>query len=374
MDHGGATVRGYVVGSEDARAEPYDVLIADDVTSFLTPRIVEDIRRQGRRVIGVFDPDEADGSGKRRLVDLGVDDVVATDAGVEAMLGAIVDLAGPFIVDDPRLEELRGELASDPARHAPPPAAPLIAVAGAGGGVGATEVAIQIAAALRRQGRPVVLVDADDLSPSIAQRLGLPVHPNIRSAVDRHHQRSGQIEDSLHVDERLGVEILAGLPSHRSWQEQRPEDVLDVIDALRRSGRTVVANVAPHVGGGDGRLLRGRFALAGSVVGRAATAIVVGRPTPVGCRRIVDWLADARSMGATAERHVVVNGHGGGSFVTGEIAEELRRSYAVRSLHVAPTDTRLRKAAWQGTVPTRGGFARAIGRLARSIELVEAAS
>ena len=94
-DHGGARVRAIVMGPEEAVAESYDALIIDDVCSFLTPRLVDQVRRHGRLVVGVYDArDGADA--KRRLLDCGVDDVIEADAGPEEFLDvvrAVLDLA-----------------------------------------------------------------------------------------------------------------------------------------------------------------------------------------------------------------------------------------------------------------------------------------
>ncbi len=57
-DHGGARVRAQVLTPEDALAEDYQVLIIDDICSFLTPRLVAEVQRQGRLVLGVFDPSD----------------------------------------------------------------------------------------------------------------------------------------------------------------------------------------------------------------------------------------------------------------------------------------------------------------------------
>ncbi|HSL25070.1 MAG TPA: hypothetical protein VLA54_02225, partial [Acidimicrobiia bacterium] len=65
-DHGGARVRAQILTPEDALAESYAILVIDDVSSFLTPRLVADLQLRRRLVLGVFDP--ADGpDGKERL-------------------------------------------------------------------------------------------------------------------------------------------------------------------------------------------------------------------------------------------------------------------------------------------------------------------
>lgn len=298
MDHGGAMVRGYVVGPEDAFGENYDVLIVDDITSFLTPRLVAGLQRRGSRVIGIFDPKDAGGAGKQRLLDLGVDEVLADDAGATAMLDAIARLAGPFVSEDTEITGLLEELRRDPDRHRPSGETTkrgvVVAVAGAGGGVGATEVALGVADAFRRTGSAIVLVDADELGPSIAQRLGLVLHPNLRTAVDVVHHASGNLDSTLRRDMSLGIEVLTGLPNHRDWFELRASKVVEVVRDLALGRGAVIVNVGPRVEdlpdfGGPAR-----YGVSRSILELADVVVLVGSESPTGVTRIVDWLADVR--------------------------------------------------------------------------------
>jgi flagellar biosynthesis protein FlhG len=60
-------------------------------------------------------------------------------------------------------DDLRQLVRQDPAEHASPPSQTpaLVAVTGGKGGVGTTTLALNLAAALSRQGRPTILVDGD---------------------------------------------------------------------------------------------------------------------------------------------------------------------------------------------------------------------
>ena len=102
-DHGGARVRAQVLAPEDALAETYEVLIIDDVSSFLTPRLVQELQRRQRLVLGVFDP--ADGQdGKERLRECGVDQVIESAASADEFViavRALVALAPHRRVEEP---------------------------------------------------------------------------------------------------------------------------------------------------------------------------------------------------------------------------------------------------------------------------------
>lgn len=62
VDHGGARIRAKVLDRRDALEEHYDVLVLDDFTHFLSPRCVDELHRMGRRVLGVYDPNELGGN------------------------------------------------------------------------------------------------------------------------------------------------------------------------------------------------------------------------------------------------------------------------------------------------------------------------
>jgi len=229
-DHGGARVRAQVLAPEDALAESYAVLIVDDVSSFLTPRLVQELQRRHRMVLGVFDP--ADGQdGKERLRECGVDQVIESAATAEEFVVAVRALVvlAPSQVDD-----------DSPVPNDQPSGGRLIAVGAPPGGCGATEVAVSVATRLSRTG-PTVLVDVDEVAPALAQRLGLRLLPNLRTAIDVIQHRRGDLGRSLQA---IGeVSVLCGLSGERDWMEIRPIEVHDVLGELRRDFRYVVANV-----------------------------------------------------------------------------------------------------------------------------------
>jgi hypothetical protein len=129
MDHGGAIVRGYVMTPEDALAESYDVFIVDDVTSYVNHRLVSSLQSRGVKILGVYDPDDAHGAGKQRLLDLGVDEAHPATTKPAEFVRAIARLAGPFIEDDPELAGILSDLGSRRQVDIPDDAAPVEAAA-----------------------------------------------------------------------------------------------------------------------------------------------------------------------------------------------------------------------------------------------------
>jgi glycerophosphoryl diester phosphodiesterase len=79
-DHGGGRVRLRVIDRRVALEEEFDVLVAEDVTSFLDARLVRELHVRGRRVLGVYDRGEP--AGRRRLLDLGVDGLMTDNTEV----------------------------------------------------------------------------------------------------------------------------------------------------------------------------------------------------------------------------------------------------------------------------------------------------
>lgn len=344
-DHGGARVRARVLDGRQALDEAYSVLVVDDLASFLTVRLVHELHRRGRRVLGVFDPVEA--HGRVRLAELAVDEVVPASSPPDELLATVVRLASTAPAG-----------ATVPFSGVPPAQADgrrgvVTAVAGPPGGCGVTEVAVAVAAASPGRGR-TVLVDADGEQPSVAQRLGLPLHPNLRSAVEAVEHWSGALADSLQRPADASFDVLVGAAAEGDGP--RAGEVADVIAELAGLPRHVVVDL-----GHDLRGDRGAAAVARSLLRRCDRALVVAAPTPVGVTRLLRWLADARP---TVPVHVVFNRVPPSRYVCAQLEAELCRTYQPRTVSFLPADRRVERMAWAGR-PVRGGpFARAAGRLA----------
>lgn len=382
-DHGGLRVRATVLHPADALDQDHDVFVGDDCTSFLSPRFVQEMHRRGRTVVGVFDPD--DPTGKDELVECGVDSVIAQDASAQEFVSAICEAM-------PTARMLRDAAAREQDDHGAPGGAsrlvdgaigdgrgvgggeeqaargygPVTAVGGAGGGVGATELAVAITASAARRGYPTALVDADETAPSLAQRLGTETYPNLRAAVDTLDRDPSQLGSILH-QVADGVGVLPGLSSPRNWVEHRPADARDVVRGLAHVRDRVVVNVGScvedlHAAGGPSR-----YGLSRRIMADADAHVVVASPTPAGLTRLLEWLADLRVLRPDALAHVVFNRMVGDEYRRGELVDELARTVVPAGVWFVPHDPRVIESSWTGDLVPDGPFTRAAALLTEQV-------
>lgn len=361
-DHGGARVRLTAMGPDDLVGEAFDILLIDDICSFLTPRLVGLVRDAGRMVIGVYDPTEFS-DGKERLAECGVADVVEATAHPDEFLAAIGRVADGVVDRSTRPDGPMSAPEATSARIGSEEG--LVAVGGPPGGPGATEVAITLAHVLSVRGGPVVLVDLDLGSPSIAQRLSLELHPNIRSAIDEMEFGAARAEGLLHpVADSLSA--LPGLPNVGESTEVRSGQVTSVLRRLGETARTVVVDLGGGRRAEDGSRESGIVA---DVVGVADRVVAVGFGGPVGLARLIDWLSMFDRLAACGGVDVLINRAPRDGFRRNELADELRRTYSPRSLGFLPEDGKVELAAWNGQLVTGGRFHRAVDRWAAAFEV-----
>jgi MinD-like ATPase involved in chromosome partitioning or flagellar assembly len=241
----------------------------------------------------------------------------------------------------------------------------LIAVGGPAG-VGRTEIAVQVAIALRRDNE-VSLVDADDVAPSVAQRLGLAIEPNLRTAIDAVEHARGDLESALLREARTGLPVIGGIPNPDAWAQVRPSEVVRVIDRLGDDFDFVVADgvgALQDVGGAP----RGRFASAQAIAREADAAVAVCDASPVGVARLLAWAADFRRFGPETPLVVVVNRAPAAAFRRGELFDEIGAGVGAHEVVFVASDARVTDAAWAGTPVGRSRFTRALDRAAEHVE------
>jgi len=338
-DHGGARVRQLVVDPSVLNDEEFDVLVTGDRWPSLTPALVGRMHARRVLVVGVFDPEEP--AGKDHLLGVGADAVIAGDAP-PAEIAAVIGEQVAHRAFGARAGELHaGDHAGSESGDALGPIAPIL-VTGAPGS-GATEVALALGVELAARAS-TLLLDARLDGAGTSVRLGLPLAPNLRSAVDE-LLCGGDPADCVLTLARSGLHVLTGFPNAASAGQVTGREVLEVIAALRRGFAHLVVLA-------DGEV---RGALAADAV-----VVLVTAPTPLGVARTTGALHEL----AGARRHVVVNRAPHERFRVAELRAEVGALDGVSSVHVLPEDAHVGDAAWDGVVVGDGAFTRSVSVLA----------
>jgi Mrp family chromosome partitioning ATPase len=362
-DHGGARIRQLVMDPAVALDDDYEVLVASARWPALTPGLVAELHDRHRLVLGVAGRD--DHGSVDVLHHAGVDRVVMSDAAPIEFLEALLLLA-PTAATPNHPRDSAPELIDTTTR---------IVVRGPGGS-GATEVAIALAGHLATRAK-VGLVDLDEVAPSIAQRLALPIEPNLRTAIDAIEYGIGEGVDEG-VDGVDGVDgpaataslrVVTGLPNAAAWIQVRAPEVERVIRAIARGRDCVIADIAAPLDD-VGSATRSRYAIARMMIAQADVVVAVGVATPVGVTRLVTWLAEAHRLIDTATVHVVLNRAPKDAFRVHEIEAEFERCYQAASITTIPDDDAVARAMWAGSFVGRGAFTQATLRLAATINPV----
>ena len=364
VDHGGARVRLYVMQPEDAFSERFDVLLIDDICSFLSPHLVKKLNRSGRRVVGVYDPAEFP-DGKDRLLACEVTEVIEADADPEEFLALVDRLEiAPQEWDDPIPDPPAGGTVSVHPAARPP----LIAVGSPPGGCGATEVAIALARRLAERRDGVALLDVDQRAPSMAQRLGLGLYPNLLTAIDAVHHHSESLDACWHTVRGSTLRVLPGVPTSADRGELRRGEVTELLlETARISDVTVVNFGSWENGGGDAQIWESAGSITDAVMATATVLVGVALPNPVGMTRMIEWIGQLRVKEPGMEAFVVFNRTPASLSQRRSLFEELSKAVGQVRIGFLPEDTRVAEAAWNGVLVERGRFRRGCDRLADQV-------
>ncbi len=363
VDHGGGRVRLYVMQPEDAFSEQFDVFLIDDICSFLSPHLVKKLKKQGRRVVGVYDPVEFP-DGKDRLLACDVTEVIEADAEAEEFLSLIERL------------DIRREDAAAPSSSAnaldtsydPLPLRPMVAVGSPPGGSGATEVAIALARRLAERHETVVLLDVDLRAPSIAQRLGLGLHPNLLTAIDAVHHHSDSLAACWHTLRGTSLRVLPGVPTFSDRADLRRGEVAEVLLETQKMADVTVVNFGSwETVRSDQRLWAYGGNVSDAVLDLATALVGVALPSPVGMIRMIEWLGELRVRYPGVFPHVVINRAPPSVSQRRALFEELSQGVSQVRIAFLPEDGRVTEAAWNGVLVERGKFRRGCDRLADRI-------
>lgn len=344
----------------DARTGTFDVLVIDDDVSWLTGDLVADLLGRQVQIVGVFDPAESDGHGERHLDRLGIRATIPATATSDEILDAARALQPLTRWSAP---EEPGPVRD--ARH------PVLAVGGPAGS-GVTEASIALAASLAPR---AVLLDVDEVAPSIARRLGLSIHPHIVTAADAARNEAVDLDGfsersvsdcfahSAIDGPPLPFDTICGFAARHDWSLVRPDEVVHLIGALTGIG-PVVARLGPvlEVAAGE----RGRFDLSRSIPPVADRLVVVIDASPTGLLRGVDWLADLLPLAGSRRIDLVANRAPGNRASQKQITDQLARLVGDRiaTVQLVPHDRRVERAAWDGAVARSGKLRAAMRTIA----------
>lgn len=364
VDHGGARVRLYVMQPEDAFSERFDVLLIDDICSFLSPHLVKKLNRFGRRVVGVYDPAEFP-DGKDRLLACEVTEVIEAGAGPEEFLSLVDRLEiEPQEGEDPTPDDAAG----GPGAVHPAGRPPLIAVGSPPGGCGATEVAIALARRLAERRDSVALVDIDQRAPSMAQRLGLGLYPNLLTAIDAVHHHSESLDACWHTLRGTTLRVLPGVPTFADRGELRRGEVTELLLETARMSDVTVANFGSWENGpGDPQIWETAGSISDAVMAIATVLVGVALPNPVGITRMIEWIGQLRVKEPGMEAFVVINRTPSSLSQRKALFEELSKAVGQVRIGFLPEDARVAEAAWNGVLVERGKFRRGCDRLADQV-------
>jgi MinD-like ATPase involved in chromosome partitioning or flagellar assembly len=353
-DFGGARLKGTVLTATEALQTEYEVLLIDDITSFLSPRLVDRIQKSGRKVVGIFDPESGD-LGRERLLTLAVDGLAPADGGAETILEIVATVAFDGLprsrVDVARVREQTR----------------LGRITMVAGGDMAGDVAVILAGAFQARQRVSMVIEVDTITPMLAQRFSLPVVPNLLTALDAHLLLRGDVRDSFMAGP-YGVTLLTGLPDPTDWHTVQAEEMVDLVETISVMHDELILKASPYLEEpGPAKAREGRFDANRALLGMAAEVVCLAEPTPVGLSRTLAWTTRARSLTA-APVHIVFESRNLTKFQRGELSDELLRNLAPDSITWLPVDTGLERAVWNGTPAPKGSFVRTVERLGGALE------
>lgn len=303
-------LRAYQPGEILDRAGEIDVVVAGAETSWLTAGVVGRWKRAGLKVIGTYPP--GDSPARRMLYEGGADELVADDCDTQDLIKLI------------RFLPVGGE------RSTPEPTGHLVAVAGARGAPGRTEVAVALAISWARNHR-ALLIDLDVAAPSIAMRLNLKPRPSLIEAIEGSHA-GGLIEPEL--VQRFGR--LAVIVGSRRLDDPvlRPDLVDSLLDAALAGYDVVVADLGCG-GETDAQVLK-----------RSHDAVLVVEASTAGVVRAADLIAEWAGPAPA----LVVNRAGSDKAAA---VDAVRTWTGLEPATVIPERTAVRTAGRAGRVPDR---------------------
>jgi Mrp family chromosome partitioning ATPase len=355
-----------------------DVLVVDDAVCLFDAADVGSASQRDIRSIGLHDP--VQGRGETYLRDLGVDLVMLTDTPPAEIVESIHRLAPTPVIRRPtpsttrnaRIRSLGSSVSGAAAAH---PVAPMTLISGTSGGVGKTETTILVARRLAKRAATLV-IEADELAPSLASRLGLRADRNLNGALGLVAQGHPPFPDGLTPGRddgaphpHLGFHLVAGPTNPGGPPPANPIHFRRLIEAATDSYGEVIVEIGPVISA-TGDSAHDRFAAGRAALIAADRLVAMASATPDGVTRLLNWLAVVRTMAPDTPAWAVFGLVPRSRFVRAALREGLRRRLdgtnlrGFEAVHLLPVEPMNAKAAWNGVLVPRGGLLRAVNSLA----------
>lgn len=343
--------------SRAIQAAHFDALLLDASSSLLDGALMAHCAERQIPVAAVYDRrDDADGSERARIKALGVsivdpstlDDLLVTFSR-RGPLGRETAAAGPIVAPAER-----------------DGGSGYVVAVGGPGGAGTTEVGVGLASAFAKTGR-TILVDIDEVRPSVARRLGLTLAPHVVNAADEvgylwesasatelNDQLSAQLARPAVANPKgLPFDVIAGLPTGADWPSLQPERLANLVTVLRRVYAVTILRLGPSLEDLGRWVDRFGVSRRGAAVADRIVSVADGSPT--GIAESVDWLAELRDV-TTTPVDLVVNRVPSGKFRQAELAEVLEQAVGsgIASVNTVRFDKTLPDRSWFGDLPTKG--------------------
>lgn len=351
-----ARVVAVIADQRDLFEEKWQVLVIDAVSLWLTTGFVDEVHARRRGILVVYDPD--DQRAKRRAMGVGADVPLVWHASPAELIRTAQTLS--------RLYPSAAPPAPRPQPTQRPPGGRVIAVGGPPG-ADPERVAVALAAALARRGDRVVLLDANEVDPCLAQRLDLHPLPNLAAAANR---LTGDVRDDLQEVPTGRFWALPGLADPAQWSSTPPKAVRKVARLLADHHQFVVAVVGPLVEDSA------RYGLTLAVLTAADVVIPTGEAAPDGLAALTTWTAGAVEVARNASFYPTAVYADVGRKERADVEELLAKVAALvpggGSVSLLPAATkRENRARWNGTVSVPRKLNRSIERLARAVHVRE---
>lgn len=338
------------------------VLLIDESTPWLTASFVARARSAGIRLVGVYER-AAGRAGQAHLAELGISHQFEEAMPPDDVVFLIGRLRPSGRSDD------EGAQVSEPDGEATSGRGVVLGVGGPSGS-GARELAVGLAGASGDRGWKTLLVDANESTPGVAQRLGLDVYPHILTAID-HRRTDGDSGISAALADGAGhqrFDVLVGLPSTRDWDRLMANDVEALLDACRNRWDMVVVATSPVIE--DLQRWGDRYGVSRRVLATADAVVGCCEPSPRGVARFVDWMAEVGILRLRSDVLTVLNKMPGSRRVAAEVTSHVRDigRFYIDEVFEVPFDRRVEAAEWDGSEVGRGPFRKAVSEIVTVLE------